>query len=399
MQELLKSLSIDEDQDYPTEMHQFVHVIREENKIYDTVFQELIRQVTVNMVERGEVLSEIRNRYSKMFQKIPEHILSLHNELVAHRKLNRRLSEELNRARENIAEMVSHLQFVQEHDKAVTNQAYEAQEKLISILNEAESAEESMEEFHNLYKTQRSRLEHSLRQSEKEKQLWVQAATNLAIRIGDNYGIKDLMAIQKCEDARIRVTNHILFLTSDYNHNELRAVEHRIDDWRQKVTDISKEIVDEDFSNIELLGKLKKQMKKILHNLVTNEPQNDVELAHKLLNELHIYDVSSLVEHLEYWVDQVLTISVRFTSGKDNVIREEIVVARKLTNVWVEAAFKFLRRSQDGTSGDEFLAMNDSLKNMQMNVFEWMAKLEARASGEDGIANMVLLIQSQIEDR
>ncbi|KAJ3336337.1 Axonemal dynein light chain domain-containing protein 1, partial [Kappamyces sp. JEL0680] len=54
MQELLKTLDIDDEQLYPTEMHQFMYIIKEENKIYDTVFKELIRQVTVNMIERGE---------------------------------------------------------------------------------------------------------------------------------------------------------------------------------------------------------------------------------------------------------------------------------------------------------------------------------------------------------
>jgi hypothetical protein len=399
LEELLKSLSIDQDQKYPTEMHIFMHIVKEEHKIYDSVFKELIRQVTVNMIERGNILAEIRDRYSRMFSKIPDHIQNLYTELVAHRKLNSRLSEELNRAKENMTELMGHLQFVREHDQLVGQQAYEAEEKLYAILNEAGSAEESMEEFHNLYKMQRNRLESQLKESEKEKRLWVVAATHLAVRIGKEYGYHDLEALEKCEEGRVRITNHMVTIIGDANHIELRALENKIDEWRLKILVISKSIVEEDSRNVEVLGKVKKMMQKILSNLKTNEPQNDIELGHPLLSNFNIHDVASLVEYLEYWIDQVLGISTRFTSGKDRLVREEVVQCRKLTNNWIEAGYKLLRRNQDSTSGEEFLRMNEGLRNIFKEIFEWLYRLEIRATGEDGIASLVVLIQSQIEDR
>ena len=399
MQDLLKSLEIDGKQEYPTEMDFFMHIIREENKICDTVFQEVIRQVTVNMTERGEILSEIRNRYAQMFKKIPAHVLNLHTELVAHRKLNRRLSEELHRAKESLAEMLDNLIFVREHDSLVTQQAEEAREKLLAIMNEAESAEESREEFHNLYKLQRVRLEQSLRVAEKEKRLWVDAATHLAMRMGKEYGMPDFLALQKCEEGRLRITNHIIVLVGDHNNTDLLSLEQKVDEWRFKITKISKEIVQADYKNVEILAGVKKSMRKVLQNLITNEPQNEIELGHRLLNDFHVMDVASLNEQLEYWIDQVLGVSSRFTSGKDVILREEIVNTRKMTNSWVEAGFKVLRRNQDSTSGEEYLSMNDSLRSLQQSIFDWMTKLETRISGEDGVSSLVFLIQSQIEDR
>lgn len=55
---LLQELGADEDQQYPTEMHAFLSVIQEEQKIYDSVLQEIIRQVTVNMTERGDIVKK-----------------------------------------------------------------------------------------------------------------------------------------------------------------------------------------------------------------------------------------------------------------------------------------------------------------------------------------------------
>lgn len=50
---LLRDLGVaEESQEYPTDMHAFLSVIQEEQRIYNSVFQEIIRQVTVNMSER-----------------------------------------------------------------------------------------------------------------------------------------------------------------------------------------------------------------------------------------------------------------------------------------------------------------------------------------------------------
>ncbi|RKO84325.1 hypothetical protein BDK51DRAFT_37820, partial [Blyttiomyces helicus] len=131
---LLKEIGADMDEDYPTEMHALLVLIEEEQKIYDAVFSEIIRQVTVNMIERGEVIAEIRKRYANMFSKIPKHVRHLHTELVAQRKLNRRLSEELLRSKETVADLLKELEIVRKHDGEVTRQAQDAQEKLVSVL-------------------------------------------------------------------------------------------------------------------------------------------------------------------------------------------------------------------------------------------------------------------------
>jgi hypothetical protein len=391
--------SIGSDKKYPTEMHAFVDIIREENVIYSQAFQEIIRQVTVNMVERGELLSEIRSRYAAMFTRIPEHVLNLHTELVAHRKLNRRLSEELMRAKEHVAELCKEIEYVREHDEIKNNQAREAQEKLLRLINDQDSNEESMEAFHKLYRMQRSRLEHQVGIAEKEKRLWINAATSMATRISEEYGIDDLLKLQRHEESRLRITNHMVVNISDANANDLHDIEQKIDEWRTKLTKISKSIVGEDFQNIELLSKVQRQMRKVLKNLITNEPQNKIELGHKLLTDFHIFDVQSLAEHLQFWTVELTEVAKRFTSGRDLEIKDEIATSRRMTTLWVELALRLLRRNQDSTNGDDYLPLTETLKTLQGNIFEWCNKLETRAMGEDGVTNVIMVIQSHIEDR
>lgn len=42
------------------QMHKLLHILKKEQTIYNTVFHELIRQVSVDCADRGELLSKIR---------------------------------------------------------------------------------------------------------------------------------------------------------------------------------------------------------------------------------------------------------------------------------------------------------------------------------------------------
>lgn len=256
-----------------------------------------------------------------------------------------------------------------------------------------------MEEFHKLYRLQRTRLENQLKIAEKEKRLWVDAATNLALRIGQEYGISDLLLLLRYEDARLRVTNHMVVNISDFNGNELRAIEIKIDEWRSKLLDISKQIVDEDFSDVEILAKIQKMIRTVQKNLVSNVPLNEVEEDHKLLNGLHVMDANVLTEQLQEWAGLLMVVTLRFTSGKDVAIREDITLVRKISNQWIEACFHLIKRNQSSSNGNEYQQMNDTLTYLQTDIFDWLTKLESRASGEDGIANAVIVLQNQIEDK
>jgi hypothetical protein len=163
MVNLLRDLGVSEEtEEYPTDMHAFLSVIQEEQKIYDSVFQEIIRQVTVNMSERGDILAEIQSRYATMFAKVPKHVRHLHTELVAQRKLNKRLTEELLKSKDTMSQLVSEVELVRKHDAHVSRQAQDTQEKLVSILTQSDNSEEILEEYHKLYRMQRDRLEAGL---------------------------------------------------------------------------------------------------------------------------------------------------------------------------------------------------------------------------------------------
>jgi hypothetical protein len=83
------------DQKGPTQLHNLLEIIKQEQDIYNIVFHEVIRQVTVECKERGEILSKLRERYANLLSRVPREIKSLHEEVIAQRALDRRLTEEL----------------------------------------------------------------------------------------------------------------------------------------------------------------------------------------------------------------------------------------------------------------------------------------------------------------
>jgi hypothetical protein len=96
MNALLKRIGADiVDQKGPPQLHNLLEIIKQEQDIYNIIFHEVIRQVTVECKDRGEILSHLRGRYASLLSRVPREIKSLHEEVIAQRALDRRLTEEL----------------------------------------------------------------------------------------------------------------------------------------------------------------------------------------------------------------------------------------------------------------------------------------------------------------
>ena len=396
---LLQEIGADTNTSYPSEMHSFLALIEEEQKVYDSVFEEIIRQVTINMTERGDLLSEIRKRYSAMFLKIPRHVKHLHTELVAQRKLNKRLSEELVRAKEAVRILLNELNFVKKHDADITQKAQEAHEKLVAVLTQSDNTDEILEEYHKLYRMQRDRLEEALRVSEQEKRIWIDASISLAFRIGKEQDVKEIIDIQKQENNRVAQLNRMIVLINDTNNADIDNIEKKIEIWRSRLINLSQSVVEEDHINMEILAKIQREMKMLNKNISVNEPVDAVEANHPLLIAFHIHDVKSITELIGRWADEISMISARFTSDKDVMIQETITQIRNLTDNWIDVAFSNIKRNQKNVNGKDYSPMAAMLGKISMEIEEWLLKIEKRISGDDGVASQIIGLQNQVEDR
>ncbi len=54
----------------PSQIHHLLELVKKEQKIYDLAFSEVIRQVSVGCVERGQLLSKLRNKYADLLGRV-----------------------------------------------------------------------------------------------------------------------------------------------------------------------------------------------------------------------------------------------------------------------------------------------------------------------------------------
>uniref|UniRef100_A0A8C0XJW4 Axonemal dynein light chain domain-containing protein 1 n=1 Tax=Castor canadensis TaxID=51338 RepID=A0A8C0XJW4_CASCN len=199
----------EESQEYtgPTKMHQLLHLLKKEQTIYNTVFHELIRQVSVDCADRGELLSKIRlellwnvpvrksgvflpysppmsvqERYVQMLDQIARQMIEFYKDLVTQRVMDQRILEELYNFKNVIEELTRELCLVRAHDMKLTKEAERAQKDLAQALLDAEKNAKIVEEYHDLYSLQRGRMENDIRQLMEERDIWSSATYELALK-------------------------------------------------------------------------------------------------------------------------------------------------------------------------------------------------------------------------
>ncbi len=71
--------------------------------------RSLMMQVSIECVERGKLLANLRQKYTALFQRVPLQVMKLHDDLVATRTLARRVLAELIRFRDSTANVLAQL--------------------------------------------------------------------------------------------------------------------------------------------------------------------------------------------------------------------------------------------------------------------------------------------------
>ncbi|KAI0239999.1 Axonemal dynein light chain domain-containing protein 1 [Lamellibrachia satsuma] len=235
MFEMLDKIGIDDEFEEvkgPTQMHSLLELMKKEQNIYNIIFHELIRQVSVHCIERGALLAEVRDRYSRLLNRVPRQIKGLHEEVLAQRALDRRLTEELLRFKTTISFLTSELTEVKEHDREVTIQANQALDDLKTALGESQRNAALLAEYHDLYELQRQRLERQVGILSSEKELWSTAAYSLALKVTEEHSLNTAKRLHVSEKAWAKLANHFTVLLSDRDTEVLIKLQSYTDTFR-----------------------------------------------------------------------------------------------------------------------------------------------------------------------
>ena len=401
MDAMLNRLGVSPAADYPGEVHTLLAVIAEEQRVYDMVFRELIRQVTVHMHERGQILADVRERYARMFAKVPRQVRSLHTELLAQRKLNRHLSEELLRVKDSLSLLLRELDIVKRHDAEVTRQAQDAQQRLIATLTQGDAADDVLEEYHRLYRLQRDRLAEQAQAHEAQRRMWRDAATNLALRIGREHNLNEVAELHRWEQTRLRAANHVIVALAQRNEAELQELERRVATWRARLLRVSHAVSDDDQASVAALMQLQRELKALVSALTSSSNNSDADYVTDFpaLADFQSADVQRVSEALHAWTQRITSITLRFTSDRDMGYRDELRQVRLATDTWTEAAGRLFARLEKSSTFREYEASKGAVPQLTAEIDRWLKRLDLRIAGEDGIASLVISLQNIIEDK
>ncbi|KAI9188024.1 hypothetical protein H9P43_002415 [Blastocladiella emersonii ATCC 22665] len=442
--------------EYPNEIRALLRLAEDEHTIFDSVFQEMVRQVTLHMIERGEILGELRKRYANMFAQIPRVVKGVYSELCAERVINRRLSNELLRTRDAMRTLGEHLAAIQRADTLVAEQGEGGRVGLLDALARSETVDATLTEYHNLYRMQRRRLEQSIRSIDLEKKVWVDAATHLALRIGSEHGLPDVAILQKYEYGRLRAVNHIISIMSTHYRTEVDGIERRIDEWMGELKTRAHGIDHEDNKCLSVLGRTLREIRTLQKSLeiddtaeaptdhrtsgggghaaggtlnvpgaggrprgnsargvrptanppvlpwedpnMVPEPAEEVQTMDRA-RTLLMFETKSVQDMLKRWVDHINQVSTRYTSDRDEHIMDDLTGLQRSLEGWVALGGALLKKNEKSSSGKEYVELQNRLFHLKEELENWIARMRSRVSGDDGVASQVISLQNQLEDR
>uniref|UniRef100_A0A452V4H2 Axonemal dynein light chain domain-containing protein 1 n=1 Tax=Ursus maritimus TaxID=29073 RepID=A0A452V4H2_URSMA len=248
-----------ENQEYtgPTKMHKLLHILRKEQTIYNTVFHELIRQVSVDCADRGELLSKIRERYVQMLDQIARQMIDFYKDLVTQRMMDQRILEELYNFKNVIEELTRELCLVRAHDIKLTKEAEKAHKDLAQALLDAEKNAKIVEEYHDLYTLQRGRMESDIKQLMAERDLWSSATYELALKVIEKNRVILAKRLYLNEKGWNKYAKHFIILLSTKDTADLALLQKLTQKWRSSMNKFKKEVEQNEESTREKLQTIK----------------------------------------------------------------------------------------------------------------------------------------------
>ncbi|XP_059001826.1 axonemal dynein light chain domain-containing protein 1 isoform X1 [Mustela lutreola] len=378
-----------ENQEYtgPTKMHKLLHMLRKEQNIYNTVFHELIRQVSVDCADRGELLSKIRERYVQMLDQIARQMIEFYKDLVTQRMMDQRILEELYNFKNVIEELTRELCLVRAHDMKLTKEAEKAHKDLAQALLDAEKNARVVEEYHDLYTLQRGRMESDIKQLMAERDLWSSATYELALKVIEKNRVILAKRLYLNEKGWNKYTKHFIILLSTKDTADLALLQKLTLKWRSSMNKFKNEVEQNEESTREKLQTIMDSLTKWQEFL-----RNDGKDISSL-NKENTFE--SVIADFNQW-QKVLTEDKDKYTGYLLVSKyDSLKIIKHLQENWTDIGFGILNRhkSMEGDMPSELQYMQEIVKTIGRLYKEF----EIRINGDNGISKILSSLVSSLD--
>ncbi|NXL41582.1 AXDN1 protein, partial [Podilymbus podiceps] len=370
----------------PSQLHNLLELLKAEQNIYNIVFHELIRQVSVECAERGQLLSKLRQRYVGLLERIPEQMKNLYKKMMAQRLVDRHITEELLYFKESIGQLASELDEVRERDCKVTKEAEKSQEDLTAAIEEAEANANLLEEYRELYELQRRRLEEQVLLLAEERDVWSSAAYDLALKIIDRNQLTLVRRLHVSGKTLTNVLKHFIVLLASKDTGDLADLQEETEQFRERLGHVGAAIERSEESSQGKLQIVCSSLNKRLQHVHSSDfsaPTNE-----KLLDEI-LQDMKNLINMLKEDLEQY---------GGEVQLRkmESLRSAASLQERWTELGQTVLNRHWDFAGA--LSAQHAALEEIKEKAFELYRQYNIRISGNNGTARFLTALVRSMED-
>lgn len=365
------------------QIEELLTLVKSEQKIYNIIFHEVIRQVSIECIERGNVLAELRNRYAQILDRVPKQVKSLHEEVIAQRALDRRLTEELARFKTSITLLTKELHEVHAHDEEVTRQAIQTQSELNDALRESEKNASLLAEYHDLYELQRRRLDYQLSKLIEERDLWSGSTHMLSLKVTKKHNLVTVRRLHLYEKAWYKWMNRFALLLTQTDDEQLHLLTNHVRDWQNVAFSFHDKLCDAESGTYrkltDILKKLNDWSIKFEHVVTPDEGT---------VHPLQLTEVQTLFDVLKSWEEVFNIEAERFTGDTLLSCEDDLLQLNNCIDNWVEVALKIFANHpmQDGSNHPQHLTMLE----LNKKVMSLHHSFQLRMSGENGVARGII---------
>nr|XP_055222797.1 axonemal dynein light chain domain-containing protein 1 isoform X7 [Gorilla gorilla gorilla] len=376
-----------ENQEYtgPTKMHKLLHILKKEQTIYNVIFHELIRQVSVDCADRGELLSKVRERYVQMLDQIARQMIDFYKDLVTQRVMDQRILEELYNFKHVIEELTRELCLVRAHDVKLTKETEKAHKDLAQALLNAEKNAKMVEEYHDLYTLQRERMENDMKQLVAERDIWSSATYELALKVIERNRVILARRLYLNEKGWNKYTKHFIILLSNKDTEDLALLQKLTQKWRHLVNKFKQEVEQMEESTSETLKIVKDGLIK------WQEFFNEKDILSP--NKGNIFD--SVLLDFKQWQKILNEKKEEFTGDVLLSKYDTLKIIKHLQENWADIGLGIFNRhkSLEGEMPSEQQYMEEIIKNIQKLYKEY----EIRINGDNGYSKILPSLISSLD--
>ncbi|XP_059840522.1 axonemal dynein light chain domain-containing protein 1 isoform X2 [Hypanus sabinus] len=393
MDDMLEKVGFNEDDKQElkgaTQIHHLLDLVKKEQDIYNLVFHELIRQISVDCGERGELLAKIRERYVSLLDHIPRHLISMHNEIMMQRLLDKQLVLELFLFQNAVEKLNSELGELRERDRKATKMIAKTQEELSNALIEAHKNANLLDEYHQLYELQRKRLIAQIDTLTQEKEWWTEATYSLALKVTEEHNLKLVHDLEVSEKLWTKVAQHFVVMLGMKDAEDQAKLQQATADWRDKMKKFTKNLQDEENSSLEkrksILSGLQKWHEYLLENKSSHQGMKSIpkDMLHALLNDL------------KDWHELISQDYERFEGSLLLANQEALSEITQLQSDWTDLSLALFSRHQ--WASDEKLPEQITMEELNNSANALCQRCEIILSGENGTAWHLMKFQDMFE--